>query len=548
MTPQRARPLPTLTAALLLGACGGEGGGSTTPPAGGTAPPATSPAAPPATTGLAATSCGSFQGSAQGTTWAFLGIRYAAAPTGSRRWQAPLAAPCPSAVQQASAFGAKCPQLDRETGAFIGDEDCLTLNVWAPAAGIGSTGARRPVFVFIHGGGNSLGSSSELLAGGAPTYRGDRLAAFADAIVVTVNYRIGPLGFLAHPALDAETAQGTSGNYGILDLIAALRWVRDSIAGFGGDPGRVLVFGQSAGGQNTCMLLASPLAAGLFHEAAILSGGCPGRTRAQVDAATQSLAGKAGCATASSVLACLRSKSPEELLRAEPPVVEVSGGQAPWQPHVDGYVLRASPLATFNAGNQNRVPLIVISTADETSRDISPTLTEAQFLASVNALFGPLAPQVLALYPIALFGSPWRAYTALTTDAKFICPSRQFSRALARTQQEPVFRALFAETIDAPNLRSFGAFHGAEILFVFDNLDVSNYQAPPAERALLGTMQAYFRNLAASRDPNGAGETAWARYDGAQDIHLVLEGGNVRMESGLRTARCDFWDALLPGG
>ncbi len=481
----------------------------------------------------------------QGGTYAFLGIRYAAAPSGAQRWKAPQPSACASAVQQASAFGARCPQLDRDTGAFLGSDDCLNLNVWTPTIAAGNSGARRPVIVFIHGGGNSLGSNSELLADGAATYRGDRLAAVANAVVVTVNYRIGPLGFLAHPSLDSETAQGTSGNYGMLDLIAALRWVRDNIASFGGDAGRVLLFGQSAGGQNTCMLLASPLAAGLFHEAAILSGGCPGRTRAQVDAVTQSLATKAGCAAAANVLACLRGKTPEELLRADPPVVEVSGGQAAWQPHVDGYVLPSTPLQAFSAAGQNRVPLLIMTTADETSRDISPLLTEAQFNASVSALFGPLAPLVFAQYPLSQFSSPWRAYTQITTDVKFICPARTFARALARTQQEPVFRALFAETIDAPNLRSFGAFHGTELLFVFDNLDTSGYQAPAAERALRDLMQGHFASLATSRDPNGAGQTAWTRYDGAQDNYLTLEGGNVRMESGLRTARCDFWDRVL---
>ena len=295
--------LSMLSLSALLASCGGGGSsGSAAAPL----PPA--PPAPPATPGLVTTGCGNYQGVSQGTTYAFLGIRYAAAPTGSRRWQAPQTLPCPTAVQQASAFGSKCPQLDLESMAFVGDEDCLTLNIWAPAASVGSTSARRPVLFFIHGGGNSLGASSELLAGGVATYRGDRLAAVANAIVVTVNYRIGPLGFLAHPTLDAEGAQGTSGNYGTLDQIAGLRWVRDWISSFGGDPSRVMIFGQSAGGQNTCMLVASPLAAGLFSAATILSGGCPGRTRAQIDTATQSLATKAGCTAGNSPLACLRGK------------------------------------------------------------------------------------------------------------------------------------------------------------------------------------------------------------------------------------------------
>ncbi len=527
--------------AAVLAACGGDGeggGGATLQP--GIGPPA-------ATSGLISTSCGSFQPVAQGASYAYLGIAYAAAPIGAARWQAPRAAPCLSNVQQAAAFGAKCPQLDRETNGFAGSEDCLTLNLWVPAAIAGNLNARRPVIFFIHGGGNSLGSSAEMLAPGAATYRGDRLAIAADAIIVTANYRIGPLGYLTHPGLDAESVQGSSGNYGILDLTAALRWVRDHVASFGGDPTRVMVFGQSAGGTNTCALVASPLASNLFHAAAILSGGCPSRSRAAADAATQSLATKSGCAAAANPLACLRGKTPEELLRADPPAVDVAGVQAPWQPHVDGHVLRASPLATFAAGGQNRVPIAIMATSDETSRDVSTALTEGQYVASVNALFGALAPQVLAQYPLARFdSSPWRAYTQLTTDLKFVCPSRQFARALARTQQEPVFRALFAEAIDAPNVRDFGAFHGAEILFVFDNLDVSGYQAPADERSLRDAIQNYFRNLATTREPNGPSLPNWQRYDGALDNHLVLEGDGVRMDAGLRTARCDFWDQVFP--
>ena len=523
---------------VLLNGCGGGGSGSSSPTP--SAPTAASP-------GLVATNCGSYQGSAQGATYAFLGIRYAAAPTGSRRWQAPQPPACATSVQQASTFGSKCPQLDTSTNSFVGDEDCLTLNIWSPAAAVGNSSARRPVFFFIHGGGNSLGSSSETLLAGVPTYRGDRLAASANALVITANYRIGPLGFLAHPSLDAETAQSTSGNYGILDLIAALRWVRETIANFGGDPTRIMVFGQSAGGQNTCMLLASPLAAGLFQEAAILSGGCPSRSRAQIDTATQSLISKAGCAGNPNVLSCLRGKTPEELLRADPPVVQVSGSQTPWQPHVDRYVLPDAPIATFNAGGQNRVPVIVMTTADETSRDISPSLTESQMVATVNTQFGALAPQVLAQYPLSQFGSPWKTYTQITTDAKFVCPARAFSRALARSQQEPIFRALFAETIDAPNLINFGAFHGAEILFVFDNLDVGGYQASAAELALRNSIQAYFRDFATGREPNSSSQVAWTPYNITQDNYLVLEGGNVRMQLGLRTARCDFWEQALPG-
>ena len=232
----------------------------------------------------------------------------------------------------------------------------------------------------------------------------------------------------------------------------------------------------------------------------------------QIDTATLSLISKAGCAGNSNVLSCLRGKTPEELLRADPPVVQVSGSQTPWQPHVDRYVLRDAPISTFNAGGQNRVPVIIMTTADETSRDISPSLTESQMVATVNAQFGVLAPQILAQYPLSQFGSPWKTYTQITTDAKFVCPARTFSRALARSQPEPIFRALFTETIDAPNLINFGAFHGAEILFVFDNLDVGGYQASAAELALRNSIQAYFRDFATNREPNSSSQVAWTLY------------------------------------
>jgi para-nitrobenzyl esterase len=493
---------------------------------------------------VAKTSCGDYQGNDRGNSWSFLGIRYAATPSGARRWRSPESPICPSGTVTANAYAPVCPQLDRDSGAPEGDEDCLAVNVFTPKSTFPA--GRRPVMVFIHGGGNAAGSAREDVAPGRLLYDGAALAESSGNVVVTLQYRIGPLGWLVHPALDAEALDARSGNYALEDLIAALKWVRRDIAAFGGNTDRVLIFGESAGGLNVCALLATPAAAGLFTSALIESGGCGADSRSSALATGATLADSVGCSTAADLAACLRSKSPAQLLAALPPVVSVAGSQAPYQPNVDGTVLPMAPLDAIRNGQHNRVPTVIGANADETGRDVPLTFSEAQYQAILASTFpNPVVrTQVSNLYSSAAFGSARRAYVALTSDLKFICPSRTIARALANTQTEPVYRYFFTEIPDAPTSSIYGAVHGLELLYVFGVLDIQGYSPTAAERSLSAAMQSYWGSFAANGTPSAVGAPAWTSYDAGRDNHLVLDAAALAIGEGVNTPRCDFWSTF----
>ncbi len=477
--------------------------------------------------GLAVTAEGAVRGAQSGETWAFLGVPFAAPPTGDRRWRAPAPPDCRDAVLEATRFAPVCPQLDGE--AYEGDEDCLYLNVWQPSA---ATEGPRPVLFFIHGGGNAQGSTSEEPFPGTVLYDGAALAARTGAVVVTTAYRLGYLGFLRHPA------SGIDGNFGLLDQLAALRWVRANAAAFGADPERVLAFGESAGARNTCALVASPLAAGLFSAALVQSGACTLPPPAQVEAESADLLEAAGCADA----ACLREKTPEALLRARPLSVSVAGRSAGLQPTIDGHVLTEQPLAAIAAGRHNRVPTVIGANADETAQATPPIATEAEYERLVRALLGPFAGAALARYRAADYPSPREAYIRLSTDAKFVCPARAAARALV-AGGSPTWRYFFTHRLENVRRDAY-AFHGLELFFVFDKLASRVYRPSAAERALAATIGGYWGALAAHGDPNDEGAPAWPAYDAETEISLVLDGAGVTTEAGIRSEACDFWDEL----
>ena len=402
--------------------------------------------------------------------------------------------------------------------------------------------------VFVHGGGNSIGSAQAEIEPGRVLYDGAALAATTGNVVVTLQYRLGPLGWLVHPALDTEAPDSRSGNYALEDLVAALRWVQREIAAFGGDGARVMIFGESAGGVNVCALLASPAAAGLFTSALIESGGCVAGTRAADLATGSMLADNVGCSTASDIPACLRAKTPAELLAALPPVVNVAGSQPPYQPNVDGSLLPTAPLDAIRDGQHNRVPVVIGANADETGREVPLTFGEVEYQAFLaSAIADPvLRAQVSDLYSSANFGSARLAYVALTSDVKFICPSRTIARALAGAQTEPVYRYFFTEVPDAPTASLYGAFHGLELLFVFNVLDVRGYTPTTAERSLSTSMQGYWGSFAATGAPSAAGAPVWTAYDPDRDNHLVLDDAALAMGDGINTSRCNFWATLGP--
>lgn len=539
MAPRRVTRLAA-SLALLLAA----------PPAAAQLPPALPAPESPANGGaptaglrgsgsVVVTPSGAYRGESLGDVVAFRGIRYAAPPVGGLRWRPTEPAAPPDGVSDATAFGSPCLQHDDERR-LVGSEDCLFLNLWAPSTRPPAPG--RPVLFFVHGGGNVQG------AGSLSTYDGRRLASRLGAVVVTVNYRLSALGYLAHPFLDRESDRAVSGNYGILDLVAALEWVRGNGPAFGADPSRLLAFGESAGAVNVCTLLASPLARGLLSAALMQSGGCSQPRLSDVEAFGATVVKAAGCEAASldAVGDCMRRLTAEAVVSAVPGVASVasSSGQL-YGPAVDGWVLPASPYEALLSGTHNHVPFVVGANADETSRSVPAIPTAAAYESAIAAQFGLLAPLVLREYPASAFETPQKAYVAVTTDARFVCPSRRIARAAAAGQAEPVWRYFFTHTLDSSPARAFGAFHGLELPFVFGTLeDVAGFRPSAEELELSRTMGLAWASLARSGRPE-LPPAGWPVYEPGTDPYARL-GNGVAAGSGVRTERCDFWDALTP--
>ena len=312
------------------------------------------------------TTTGMIHGAMVGATYAYLGIAYAAPPTGTSRFAPPAAPACPSDEVAATAIGPECPQL-ADDGTFGGSEDCLHLNVWAPA----TAAAPRAVMVFVHGGGNVSGSAGQAL------YDGEKLATAGDTIVVTFDYRLGQLGFIDHSL--ARRGEQRSRQLRPARSIAALQWVHTNIAAFGGDPTNVTVFGESAGGRDTCSLVAAPGAAGLFAHAIVESGSCRGLpTRAAAEATGEQFVTAAGCAGNGDVPGCLRALTAEQVIRANPASASILEA-TPYQPEIDGTIQPVEPEAALAAGTHNHVAFMVGANADETGQAVPAVPTEAAY-------------------------------------------------------------------------------------------------------------------------------------------------------------------------
>ena len=510
-------------------------GGAPTPPSPDAGPGPDSAAACTTTVvprpGTVLTKTGPVTGTSDGAVFAWKGIPYAAPPIGERRWRPPEPAPCSSEELATTAFKPQCPQVDDATGQVVGDEDCLSLNVWSPVAAAGA-----PVLVFVHGGGNTNGTASD------PLYDGTTLATATGAVVVTVEYRLGALGFYASADLDAERPEHVSGNYGILDQIAALAWVRDNIAGFGGAPDRVLLFGESAGGQDTLVHVASPLSRGLFAAAIVESGGSYRTTLAQHEQIMTQLSDAVGCIPAT--LDCMRAV-PAATLAAVPSAEGPLASGMQYVPNIDGYVTIDDVPDVIAQGAHNAVPLVIGTNADETSRMVPRVTTEAEYEAAVRAQFGAAANALLALYPATDFASPQQALVRMTTDVIWTCPGRRLARAASEHQTAPVYRYHFEWIPPGPNGSVIGATHGLELPFVFGTFSAFGFTPAAADRALSSAMQGYWSRLAATGDPDGAGALPWPRYDSATDPYLRLDR-TIAADAGLATAQCDALDALVP--
>lgn len=500
----------------------------------------------PAAPGMLVTDRGPVRGALEGGAYAYRNIPFAAPPVGNLRWKPPAPAACWKEPRDGVAWGPMCPQSD-ETGTapITGSEDCLQLNVFAPEGKSGPL----PIMLWIHGGGNLAGSATSQV-GTLRTYDAGKLAAKEGVIVVTTNYRLGALGFLAHPALAAEDPNRSEGNYALLDTIAALKWVKANAAAMGGDPAKVTIFGESAGAVNVCTLVASPLAKGLFAGAIMQSGGCVGKTRSEAEDLGAKVVAAAKCDAAADVLGCMRALSAEAVTSAFPIKIDVAGAVTGYAAVDDGYALVGKPLDAIKAGTHAKVPMIVGSNSDETSRSVplAPAATQAQYEAAVRTLFptATVADAVLAQYPATDYASPWAAYVALTTDAKFGCSARKTLRALRQTST-PAFRYYFSHALEnSALLGRFGAFHGADVLYLFDHLNVSGYTPGAGDTAVVGTFTHRWASFAKNpQDPNGGDVLAWPAYDAATDPYLQIDS-TITTGTGLRKPQCDFWEALLP--
>ena len=475
--------------------------------------------------------------------WSYKGIPFAAPPVGALRWRPPQPIASWEGVRDSTAFGPACLQPLREVSSFYGqivdedemDEDCLYLNVWTAA----QPNERKPVMVWIHGGGLSSGH------GGEATYDGTALAQ-RGVVVVTINYRLGPLGYLAHPLLVAESEHDASGNYGTLDQVAALRWVRDNIAAFGGDPGRVTIFGESAGSWSVHHMVATPLANGLFHRAIGESGGGFGSfgtaySRSEMETVGTTFADTLLGPDAPVSLEALRATSGEEVM-----AVRRDGGR--YSPNVDGWVLPNTILNIFARGEQNDVPVIVGSNADEDATlgggRLEP-MTVPAYHAYARRRYSDLAERFLETYPAQTDADTVSARIAAGTDERFGWEMRTWARMMESAPSNAYYY-FFSRVPPSPDSDRNGAFHAGEIIYVFDNLGKSphtyaNQNYDDTDHHLSNVMASYWVNFATTGDPNGEGLPRWPVYTREADELLDL-GDIVQVRSGVREDRLDFMD------
>jgi para-nitrobenzyl esterase len=497
------------------------------------------------------TQFGSIQGAQNGNVYQFLGIPYAKPPVNDLRWKAPENPTNWLNTLATTSFAPVCPQKlfqqGDTTSTIIGNEDCLYLNIWTPQVGAGN----RPVLVFIHGGGNQQGSANEV-NGGTQMYFGKNMAERGDAVIVTIQYRLGPLGFLVHPGLEPENANGTAGNYAVLDQILALKWVQNNIANFGGDPTKVMIFGESAGGINVGNLLTTPLAAGLFQRACIQSAMPVVNTYS--DSKTKGINYVADFTTTGNdvqKIAYMRSLPSDSLVKNENSPLSGGAVQLAWQPVIDNLVFSNYPLQTIQSGVYNKVPLIIGSNADEMSLSAPQTVLPAMVTALINASV-PAANQATAttLYPPGSNTTQAKqSYIGLLTDSQFTATTRRTAQCVSQNQTEPVWRYFFSHKHTLAALANLGSYHGMELFYVFNNWENatagSGILFKPADDSVQVNMLNYWVNFAKTGNPNGTDLVAWPQYNASTDCYLEIKATPNGNQCGLRTAQSDLWDDVV---
>jgi para-nitrobenzyl esterase len=509
-----------------------------------------------------ATVSGRVRGAELDGALAFKGIPFAAPPVGDLRWRPPQPPRAWDGVRACTNFAPACPQPSDMTYGFAykpQSEDCLYLNLWTP----GTNGAPRPVMVWIHGGGNTIGGAN------SPIYDGRHFAA-SGVVLVSIQYRLGAFGYLAHPALTAEAkaldGRASSGNYGLMDQIAALQWVQRNIAAFGGDTNRVTIFGESAGAANVTHLMASPLAKGLFHRV-IAQSGYFGESTPDLDHdrspavksahATGLEFGKAMGASGddAAALKALRALPPEKLLSVPFAIGSLrSGGggedgpRRPFRlgPVVDGHVLPEEPGAVWAAGRMHKVPLMAGSLLDDGSvfSRANPIRKQLGYRLALRTIFGEDADRAREIFPVATDDEVHGAVHRITTILSFRAPARRLVRWMESAGGD-AWLYHFARNPRSGRSAREGVFHGLEIGYAFKTLAVLG---DATDRAVADDMHRRWTNFATTGDPNrgpdGAAAPApeWPKYAKDSDRHLDF-GNRITAGTGLDRAACDLADS-----
>ena len=526
-------------AVAVVAGCGPGDGRPTASSADSTKVPAPDPGL---AAGVVRTKTGVVRGLVGSNYQLFQGIPYAADPVGPLRWQPPQPASPWNGMRDASKPGLRCiqdtsqdPDFGRQTG-----ENCLSLNVWSPAGAAG-----RPVMVWIHGGAFINGSSD--------LYGARALAAEGDLVVVTVNYRLGSLGFLAHPALGAP---GQVGNYGLQDQQAALRWVKDNIGGFGGDPAKVTIAGESAGGMSVCDHLVAPESAGLFRAAIIQSGPCQAQAPlATAEKSSLTYAKTVGCPDPVTAAACLRALPPAAL--EAPPWYFHIGADGLTGPITGTAALPVDPVTAFASGGAARVPVLIGTNHDEFTLftaiqylRLGRLPTAAEYPKELADTFGADGPVVAEHYPLSRYGgSVARAYSAAVTDGVFACLADRMAGDLAAAA--PVYTYEFNDP-DAPAPEALknvpfpiGASHSLELRYLFD---VGG--APPlnaAQQTLSDQMIGYWSEFVSTGVPGMGGAPVWPQLDPHAEARPTMSfqpGGSRVITTFAEDHQCGFWAGL----
>ena len=432
----------------------------------------------------------------------YKGIPFAAPPVGELRWKAPQPASKWDGVRQAIKFAPAPIQGGNPPSGK--SEDCLYLNVWTPAK---STNEHIPVLVWIYGGGFGFGSTSE------PVYSGEKLAK-KGVVLVSIAYRVGQLGFLVHPELSAESPNHVSGNYGLLDMIAGLQWIKKNIAALGGDPNKVTIFGESAGGIAVSMLCASPLAKGLFEGAISQSGGSfgpsrtttyPGENQKRLNDAEKDGEAFAKSAGVSSIA---------ELRKIDADKLPGGRGIGMSWPIIDGYVIPDDQHKLYEAGKYNDTPILIGYNSDEGS-SFWPPKTPGDYIAGVKTRYGKFADDLIKAYPVGDSTVPKTARD-LSRDAAFGWHTWSWAQLQAKTGKSKVFYYYFDQHPDYPQdspKAGYGSPHGQDVAYVFQHLDSSNPQTTKTDQEISEAMATYWTNFAKYGDPNGKGVPTWPAFD-----------------------------------